>query len=215
MIAVRREFGGFLRRWRPRARTHGSEQRNTMAKLIYASIGSLDGYVVDAHGSFDWAAPDAEVHAFVNDLERTIGTYLYGRRMYETMQFWETASTGADTSPEMRDYAHIWRATEKVVYSTTLETVTSARTRIERSLDPERVRDLKASSERDITVGGATLAATAIRAGLVDELQLFLAPVIVGAGTRALPDDVRLDLELVDERRFEGGVVYLRYLTAT
>jgi dihydrofolate reductase len=184
-----------------------------MAKLIYASIGSLDGYVVDAGGSFDWAAPDEEVHAFVNDLERPIGTYLYGRRMYETMRFWETASTEDDESPAMRDYARIWQATDKVVYSTALDTVTSARTRIERRFDPERVRDLKASSERDLTVGGATLAGAAIRAGLVDELQLFLTPVIVGGGTRALPDDVRLDLELVDERRFERGVVYLRYLT--
>jgi dihydrofolate reductase len=184
-----------------------------MGRLIYASIGSLDGYVVDAQGSFDWAAPDAEVHAFVNDLERPIGTYLYGRRMYETMRYWETASTGDDASPEERDYARIWQGTDKIVYSETLETVASARTRVERRFDPEHVRDLKASSEHDLTVGGATLAASAIRAGLVDELQLFLTPVVVGGGTRALPDDVRLDLELADERRFERGVVYLRYLT--
>jgi dihydrofolate reductase len=183
-----------------------------MARLIYASIGSLDGYVVDAQGSFDWAAPDEEVHAFVNGLERPIGTYLYGRRMYETMRFWETAGTGEDESRAMRDYAGIWRAADKVVYSATLETPTSARTRIERSLEPARVRDLKASCARDITIGGASLAGAAIRAGLVDELQLFLTPVIVGGGTRALPDDVRLDLELVDERRFERGVVYVRYL---
>ena len=162
-----------------------------MAKLIYSAITSLDGYVADEDGNFDWAAPDEEVHAFVNDLERPIGTYLYGRRMYETMVYWETAHQSPNSRPSSRDFARIWQAAEKIVYSTTLETVSSARTRIERDFDPDAVRQLKAQ-RRDITVGGPDLAAQAIRAGLVDECQLFLAPVVVGGGTRALPDRVRL-----------------------
>jgi dihydrofolate reductase len=148
------------------------------------------------------------VHAFVNDLERPIGTCLYGRRMYEVMAVWETM---ADPSPVMRDFAEIWRTADKVVYSTSLAEVSSARTRIEREFDPETVRKLKATADRDLAVGGATLAAEAIRAGLVDELQLFLNPVIVGGGTQALPDGIRLDLELLEERRFASGVVYLQY----
>ena len=179
-----------------------------MARLIYSAITSLDGYVADESGNFDWAAPDEEVHAFVNDLERPIGTCLYGRRMYEVMAVWETM---ADPSPVMRDFAEIWRAADKVVYSTSLADVSSARTRIEREFDPETVRKLKATADRDLAVGGATLAGEAIRAGLVDELQLFLNPVIVGGGTQALPDGIRVDLELLEERRFEGGVVYLQY----
>jgi dihydrofolate reductase len=179
-----------------------------VAKLIYSAITSLDGYVADESGNFDWAAPDEEVHAFVNDLERPVGTYLYGRRMYDVMAVWETM---ADPSPPMRDFAEIWRAADKVVYSTSLDDVSSARTRIEREFDPEAVRQLKATAERDLGVGGATLAAEAIRAGLVDELQLFLNPVLVGGGTQALPGGIRVDLELLEERRFEGGVVYLQY----
>jgi len=179
-----------------------------VARLIYSAITSLDGYVADESGNFDWAAPDEEVHAFVNDLERPIGTCLYGRRMYEVMAVWETM---ADPSPVMRDFAEIWRAADKVVYSTSLADVSSARTRIEREFDPETVRKLKATADRDLAVGGATLAGEAIRAGLVDELQLFLNPVIVGGGTQALPDGIRVDLELLEERRFEGGVVYLQY----
>ena len=181
-----------------------------MAKLIYSAIASLDGYVEDEDGKFDWGRPDDEVHAFVNDLERPVGTYLYGRRMYETMVPWETM---ADQSPVMRDYAEIWQAAEKVVYSTTLEAVTSARTRLERSFEPDAVRALKASSERDLSVGGSALAATAIEAGLVDEVQLFLTPIVVGGGKPALPDGVRLALDLLDERRFGNGVVFLRYST--
>lgn len=179
-----------------------------MARLIYSTITSLDGYTADESGDFGWAAPDEEVHAFVNDLERPIGTYLYGRRLYETMAYWETS---ADPEPVMRDYAEIWRAADKVVYSTTLEAPSTPRTTIEREFDPGAVRALKESSARDITVGGPTLAAQAIAAGLVDEYQRFIAPVAVGGGTRFLPDGVRIDLELVDERRFEGGFVYLRY----
>jgi dihydrofolate reductase len=181
------------------------------AKLIYSTIVSLDGYVADRDGNFDWAAPDEEVHAFVNDLERTVGTYLYGRRMYEVMAVWETMDAEPDLAPVMADFARIWQAAEKVVYSTTLEAVSSERTRIERAFDPEVVRRLKAEAERDITVGGPGLAAAAIAAGLVDELQLLIAPAVVGGGTRGLPDEVRLDLELLEQRRFDSGTVFLRY----
>ncbi|MGH2658958.1 MAG: dihydrofolate reductase family protein [Actinomycetota bacterium] len=182
-----------------------------MAKLIYSAIASLDGYVEDEAGKFDWAMPDEEVHAFVNDLERPIGTYLYGRRMYETMVFWETASTQADEPPVFYDYGAIWQAAEKIVYSRTLQTASSAKTWIEREFDRDAVRRLKQSSEADITVGGAELAGQAIGAGLVDECHLFLYPIMVGGGKRALPDDVRAQLELLDERRFRNGVVHLRY----
>jgi dihydrofolate reductase len=182
-----------------------------MASLIYSAIGSLDGYVEDEQGRFEWAAPDPEVHAFVNDLERPIGTYLYGRRMYETMVYWETVGTGADQPAEVRDFAEIWRAAEKIVYSRTLETVASASTRIEREFDPETIRRLKENSPRDITVGGAELAGRAIAAGLVDECHLFLGPILVGGGRRALPDDVRASLRLLNERRFASGVVHLHY----
>jgi len=184
-----------------------------MGKLIYSAIASLDGYVADEAGKFDWAEPDEEVHRLVNDLERPVGTYLYGRRMYEVMAYWETAHALPDQPPFVRDFAEIWQAADKIVYSKTLETAATARTRIERDFDPETVRQLKASAERDITVGGPDLAAQAIRAGLVDELQLFVAPVVVGGGKRSLPDHVRLELELLDERRFGSGVVYLRYRT--
>jgi dihydrofolate reductase len=182
-----------------------------VAKLIYSAIASLDGYVEDEAGNFDWAAPDEEVHAFVNELERPIGTYLYGRRMYETMVFWETQGDGADQSAASRDFAGIWRAAEKIVYSRTLRTASSAKTRIERAFDIEAIRQLKEASGSDITIGGAELAGQAIRAGLVDECDLFLTPVLVGAGKRALPDRVRMPLELLDERRFRNGVVHLRY----
>ncbi|HUY75438.1 MAG TPA: dihydrofolate reductase family protein [Ktedonobacterales bacterium] len=182
-----------------------------MAKLIYSAITSLDGYVADEHGNFDWAAPDEEVHAFVNDLERPIGAYLYGRRMYDVMVYWETAHTLADSSPVEQDYTTIWQAADKVVYSKTLATVASAKTRIERNFDPEVVRQLKATAGRDIGVGGPDLAAQAIKAGLVDEIRLFLTPVIVGGGNPALPNHIRMQLELLDERRFASGVVHLDY----
>ena len=181
-----------------------------MARLIYSAIASLDGYTADASGKFDWAAPSAEVHAFINDLERGAGTYLLGRRMYETMAVWETMDVSGEPEP-MRDYAEIWRAADKVVYSRTLAEPSTPRTRIAREFDPEAVREMKCAAERDLTVGGPGLAAHALRAGIVDECQLFLVPVVVGGGTRALPDGIRLDLELLDERRFESGVVYLRY----
>jgi dihydrofolate reductase len=183
-----------------------------VGKLIYSAIASLDGYVEDQHGGFAWAAPDEEVHAFVNDLERPIGTYLYGRRMYETMVYWETAP--ADEPPVVRDYTAIWQAADKIVYSTTLETISSAKTRLERDFDPEAVRQLKASADRDLSVGGPTLAAEAINAGLVDEVHLFVNPVVVGGGTPALPGGVRLNLELLGERRFGSGVVHLHYAAA-
>jgi dihydrofolate reductase len=182
-----------------------------LSKLIYSAIASLDGYIEDEHGRFDWAAPDAGVFAFVNELERPIGTYLYGRRMYETMVYWEAASAAPDQSEQSRQFAAIWKAADKLVYSRTLEGVSSARTRIERDFDPDAIRELKDSSARDITVGGAELAAQAIAAGLVDECHLFLGPILIGAGKRALPSNGRVQLELQDERRFESGVVYLRY----
>ncbi|KAA9153684.1 dihydrofolate reductase family protein [Amycolatopsis acidicola] len=179
-----------------------------MARLSYSAIASLDGYVEDEQGDFQWAAPDEEVHAFVNDLERPIGTHLLGRRMYETMVYWETEDGESEVG---RAFAEVWRAAEKIVYSRTLRSPSSARTRIEREFDPAAVRRLKESSARDLSIGGAELARAALAAGLVDECQLFLCPVTVGGGKRALPDGVRLGLELVEERRFRGGVVYLRY----
>ena len=181
-----------------------------MAKLIYSAITSLDGYVADEDGKFDWSEPDEEVHSFLNDLERPIGTYLYGRRLYEVMVAWETMDL-AGQPPFIRDFAEMWQAADKIVYSRTLETVSSARTRIERDFDPEAVRELKAGAERDLVVGGPELAAHALRAGVVDEYHLFLAPIAVGGGKQSLPDDVRLELELVDVRRFDNGVVHLRY----
>ena len=179
-----------------------------MGRLVYSAIASLDGYIADEQGDFDWSAPDDEVHAFVNDLTRPARTHLLGRRMYEVLAAWETMD---DPAPEMQDFAQIWRAADKVVYSTTLQEVATARTRIERSFEPDAVRAIK--EQGDCTVGGAALAAEALRAGLVDEVQLLLSPVIVGGGTRALPDGVRLGLELVDERRFSNGVVHLAYRT--
>lgn len=181
-----------------------------MARLIYSMIMSLDGYIADGDGNFDWAAPDEEVHQYFNDMEREIGTYLYGRRMYETMIYWETAHTHADSPVEL-DYAQVWQAADKVVYSRTLETVSSERTRIERDFDADAVRQMKATAERDLTVAGPELAGQALGAGVVDECHLFVAPVIVGAGARALPDGVRQDLELLDERRFGNGMVHLAY----
>jgi dihydrofolate reductase len=182
-----------------------------MAKLIYSAITSLDGYIADATGNFDWAAPDEEVQTFVNDLERPVGTYLFGRRMYEVMVAWETMPNLAEQPPVIRDFAEIWHSADKVVYSRTLEAVSSARTRIERNFDIDAVCQMKALAAQDITVGGPDLAAQAIRAGLVDECHLFLTPVIVGGGTLSLPRNVRLNLELLDERRFGNGVVYLYY----
>jgi dihydrofolate reductase len=186
-----------------------------MARLIYAMLTSLDGYVADEDGNFDWAAPDEEVHAFVNDLEREVGTHLYGRRMYEVMSYWETAQADTDKPTVEQDYAQIWRSADKIVYSRTLEAASSARTRIERDFDAEVVLRMKAQARRDISVGGPELAAQALEAGLVDELYLFLTPIVVGSGKRSLPPDVRLELELLEERRFEGGVVYLHYRTRT
>lgn len=182
-----------------------------MGQLIYSAIASLDGYIEDGNGSFEWAAPDEEVHAFVNDLERPVGTNLYGRRMYDTMVYWETVSTGPDQSAIARDFAQIWRAADKVVYSRTLDAPSSERTRIERQFDRAAVRQLKESSPRDISIGGPELARVAIGAGLVDEYRVFLHPISVGAGKPALPGDQRVKLELLEERRFGSGVVYLRY----
>ena len=179
-----------------------------MARLIYSVIMSLDGYIEDESGDIDWAAPSEEVHAFVNDLERPVGTYLYGRRMYETMAGWETDTYGS--SAATRDFAEIWRAADSV-YSHSLERVSSQRTRLERTFDPQAVGRLKAEADRDLTIGGAGLAAQALAAGLVDECQLLVTPIVVGGGKRGLPDGVRLTLELAEERRFASGVVFLRY----
>jgi dihydrofolate reductase len=184
-----------------------------MAKLIYSAIASLDGYVADEQGSFDWSVPDDEVHRFVNDLERPIGTHLYGRRLYEVMVAWESLDAFPDPSAVTRDYAAIWQAADKVVFSRTLEHVSSARTRIERAFEPDAVRALTAAAERDVTVGGAELAGQALAAGLVDECHLFLSPIVVGGGTPALPDGVRVELELLGERRFGNGVVHVHYRT--
>jgi dihydrofolate reductase len=191
------------------------KRRLAMAKLIYSTIASLDGYVADEDGKFDWAEPDQEVHSFVNDLYRPVGTFLFGRRMYEVLVAWETLEL-ADQPPYIQDFAEIWRAADKIVYSKTLETASSARTRIERDFDPEAIRELKAT-KRDLSigVGGPDLAAQAIKAGLVDEIHLVVAPVVVGGGIEALPDNVRLDLELLDERRFGNGMIHLRYRTRT
>jgi len=186
-----------------------------MAKLIYSAITSLDGYVADEDGNFDWAEPDEEMHTFVNDLERPVGTYLYGRRMYEVMVYWETANTIADQPPYIQDFAEIWQAADKIVYSKMLEAVSSARTRIERDFDVDAVRRMKASAGEDITVGGPDLAAQAFKAGLVDECHLFIAPIVVGGGTQSLPNNVRLQFELLEERRFGNGMVYLHYRKTT
>jgi dihydrofolate reductase len=186
-----------------------------VAKLIYPVITSLDGYIADEEGSFDWAEPDEEVHAFVNDLERAAGTYLYGRRVYETMAGWETDPSFAASSPAMRDFAEIWQAAEKVVYSRTLDAIATSRTRIEREFDPAAVRGLKESAESDLLIGGANLAASAFAAGLIDECHVFLAPVLVGAGNRCWPDRVRVRLEPLEDRRFDNGMVFVRYRATT
>ncbi|MCU1468865.1 MAG: dihydrofolate reductase [Glaciihabitans sp.] len=180
-----------------------------MGKLIYVAITSLDGYVADAQGNFDWSAPDEEVHAFVNDLQRSIGTYLFGRRMYEVLAVWETLPLEGEPSV-VQDFATLWRAADKVVYSTTLEVPSTPRTRIEHDFDPDAVRRLLKSAS-DVSVAGPHLAAVAMRAGLVDEFHQFVSPVIVGGGNAWLPPDVHVDLDLIDERRFTSGVVYLRY----
>jgi dihydrofolate reductase len=182
-----------------------------VAKLIYSNIASVDGYIEDEDGKFDWAMPSDEVHAFENDLTRPLGTHLYGRRLYETMRFWESDDPSFDESPVYRDFASLWRAADKIVYSRTLEKPSTARTRIEREFDPEAVRELKDGADRDLAVGGPGLAAQAFRAGLVDEVHLVLVPVIVGGGKRALPEDVRVNLDLLGERRFGDGAVHLHY----
>jgi dihydrofolate reductase len=182
-----------------------------VGKLIYSGLISLDGYLTDADGDFDWAAPDPEVHAAVNELERTIGTYLYGRRMYEVMRFWETGPAEPDASPVERDYAQVWRRAGKVVFSRSLAAVTTTRTRLEREFDADLVRELTRTSDADLSIGGAGIAAPALRVGLVDEVRMILNPVLVGGGTRFLPDGIRLDLTLLEERRFPGGGVLLRY----
>ena len=184
-----------------------------MAHLIYSAISSLDGYIEDRDGNFDWAMPDEEVHRFINDLEQATGTYLLGRRMYETMMVWETDPNLATDSPLTRDYAEIWQAANKIVYSRTLGTVSTRKTQLERSFNPEVIKQLKKTVQQDISIGGPELAAHAFRSGLVDECHLFLIPILVGGGKSALPENVRLELELLEEHRFGNGTVYLRYRT--
>ena len=183
-----------------------------MPRLIYSMLTSLDGYVADENGNFDWAAPDEEVHAVINEMAQSVGTFLLGRRMYDVLVAWETMAV-ADEPQVIKDFAAIWRAADKIVYSRTLEQVASARTRIERTFDPAAVGRLKATSARDISIGGPDLAGQALRAGLVDECDLFLMPVTVGGGTRCIPDGVHTALELLEERRFASGVVEVRYRT--
>ena len=184
-----------------------------MGQLIYVANTSLDGYTEDSDGNFDWTEPSEEYHWFINDLVRTTQTHLYGRRMYETMQVWETDPNLAAKSPFMRDFAEIWQAANKIVYSRTLKTISTRKTQLEQTFDPDAIRRLKAASEHDILIGGPELAAHAFRAGLIDECHLFIVPIIVGGGKSALPDNVRLELELLEERRFRDGTVYLRYRT--
>jgi len=184
-----------------------------MARLIYSAISSLDGYIEDRDGNFDWAMPDEEVHGFINNLERSAGTHLYGRRMYETLMVWETDPNLAAESPLLRDFAEIWQAADKIVYSKTLEAVSTRKTQMERNFNPTVIRQLKEAVEHDILIGGPELAAHAFRAGLIDECHLFLTPIIVGGGKQSLPDNVRLELELLEERRFGSSVVFLRYRT--
>jgi len=184
-----------------------------MAHLIYSAISSLDGYIEDVNGQFDWAAPDEEVHGFINNLVRAARTFLYGRRMYETMVVWETDPNLAEDSPITQDFAEMWQAANKIVYSKTLEAVSTRKTRLERNFDPEAIRRLKEAVEHDILIGGPELAAHAFQSGLIDECHLFLTPIIVGGGKPSLPDNVRLELELLEERRFGNGMVYLHYRT--
>ena len=186
-----------------------------MASLIYSAIASLDGYIADEDGKFDWAEPDDEVHSFINDLERPVGTLLLGRRMYEVLAYWDDPPALDEQPSFVQEFAEIWQAADKVVYSRTLETARTGRTRIEHDFDPEAVGRLKAQSDRDLAIGGPDLAAQAIRAGLVDEYHMFVVPVVVGAGKQALPRDVRIELELLDKRRFRNGTVFLRYRTRT
>jgi dihydrofolate reductase len=183
---------------------------DSTSRLIYSPTCSLDGYVADSEGKWDWSVPDEEVHTFINELQRQLRTHLYGRRMYEVLCAWEDMDLTGQPS-YIADFAEIWRDTDKIVFSRTLEAATTARTRIERDFDPRKLRRLKETAGHDLLVAGPELAGQALKAGLVEEIQLLLAPAIVGGGTRALPDDVRLDLELLEERRFGNGTVHLRY----
>jgi dihydrofolate reductase len=182
-----------------------------VAKLIYSALASLDGYVADENGNFDWAMPDEEVHAFVNDLERNIGTHLYGRRMYEVMKVWESDEILKGQPAEMRDYAEVWRAAEKIVFSRSLEAVETSRTRLERTFEPGAIQELKVSEQRDVSIGGSELAGQALEVGLVDEVHLLLSPVVVGAGKPALPVHSQIPLELQEHRSFGNGAIYLRH----
>ena len=182
-----------------------------MARLIYSFLASLDGYIADDVGNFDWAVPDEEVLDFINAIERDVGTHLYGRTMYEMMVGWENDPAVAGQSPKSAEFAEIWQAAEKVVFSRSLQSVSTKRTRLERSFDPDLVRAIKAEASQDLSISGADVAASAWRAGVIDECQVFVAPMLVGSGKRMFPDDIRQPLELLNERRFGNGMVFLRY----
>ena len=182
-----------------------------MARLIYSFLASLDGYIADDVGNFDWAVPDEEVLDFINAIERDVGTHLYGRTMYEMMVGWENDPAVAGQSPKSAEFAEIWQAAEKVVFSRSLQSVSTKRTRLERSFDPDLVRAIKAEASQDLSISGADVAASAWRAGVIDECQVFVAPMLVGSGKRMFPDDIRQPLALLDERRFGNGMVFLRY----
>jgi dihydrofolate reductase len=185
-----------------------------MAHSIYIANTSLDGYTEDMDGKFDWTTPEEEGFSFITNIVRAIGTHIYGRRMYQTMMVWETDPNLAAESPLRRDFAELWQAADKIVYSRTLEAVSTRRTQVERNFDPEAIRQLKKAVEQDVLIGGPELAAQAFQSGLIDECHLFIAPIILGGGKQSLPDNVRLELELLEERRFRNGVVYLRYRTS-
>lgn len=182
-----------------------------MARLLFATLASLDGYIADPEGNFDWAAPGEQVHAFVNDLMRSVGTHLYGRRTYDVMRYWDAPPASEWSPPAVRDFAAIWQAADKVVYSRTLPEVSDRRARIERDFRPEQIRELKEGAVADLAIGGPELAAHAFRAGLVDDCHLFVVPWLVGGGTRAFPEGLREPLRLADQRRFDDGTVYLHY----
>lgn len=184
-----------------------------MARLIYTTNVSLDSYIEDRDGKFDWTDPSDEVFQFITNLIRSDGMHLYGRRTYENMMVWETDPGLAAQSPLYHDFAQVWQAADKIVYSRTLETASTRKTKIERIFDPEAIRQLKENAGQDIHIGGAELAAHAFRAGLIDECHLFIKPIILGGGKAALPHNIRLGLELLDERRFDNGEVYVRYRT--
>jgi dihydrofolate reductase len=186
-----------------------------MARLVYAVLASLDGYVADEAGNFDWAAPGEDVHRFINELERSVGTYLFGRRLYEIMAVWQDFPDIEQEPEVIGEYAAIWQSADKIVYSETLAAVTTPKTRLDRSFDPQSVRAMVTDQEQDVSIGGPTLASHALRAGIVDDIHLFIVPHIVGGGTPCWPAGLPLQLDLAEQERFSDGTVYLHYTTRT